>query len=618
MDTTSISPRHIQDHGEANTTLELHWGYPSRVLPCMKDRGTCEYLDAVYWMHDVSMLYTFILWGVLLGIAVMVVWTRGWRMGGSRNGGLVGGVCEKLARWRQRWLLQDPPARWLFGRTSRLQVLILVILLAYLLIFSLVGITYRTWLTPIKSSTRHNTRTGLGGLSDRIGALAFALTPFTVLLSMRESLLSVMTGIPYTHFNFLHRWTGRIIFVQAALHTIGWTIVEGKLYQPQPSVYREFIRQMYMVFGCVAMFLLTLMVVLSTKTAIRWFGYEFFKVTHWVLAIFYLGACWGHWDKLWCWVVASLVLVVVDKVARVARTMLIHYREGKGRDLGFHCAQAHVRLLGTPNDLVVRLDFDYEHSPWLAGQHFHLTFPSLSIWQSHPFTPSSQPGPNAKIQHHTYLLRVRKGITARLASLGDNATVPVILCGPYGQAFPSYKAQNVLAVAGGTGVTFTLPVVLEAVKQQLRPRFAIEFVWIVRRAQDLRWLGSELAELKSRMSEAQNLRVRIFVTRESGEVAELAPDGTGKELESEDDGSLSDKSLRTLLTPSTHFSIGFLDGRHPSMPEIVHDFVERASSVGGTIEILSSGPEEMGSDLRSAVASVESRDDVGFYWDSRG
>jgi len=150
---------------------------------------------------------------------------------------------------------------------------------------------------------------------------------------MRESLLSVLTGIPYTHFNFLHRWTGRIIFVQAALHTIAWTIVEGKLYQPQPSVYKEFIGQMYMVFGCVAMFLLTLMLVLSTKTAIGWFGYEFFKITHWFLAILYLGACWGHWDKLWCWVVASLMLVGVDQAARAARTVAIHYREGEGRGM---------------------------------------------------------------------------------------------------------------------------------------------------------------------------------------------------------------------------------------------------------------------------------------------
>ena len=332
-----LVPRHIQDHNEANTTLEPHWGYSSRVLPCTKDQGTCEYLDAVYNMHDTSMDYTFILWGVLLGIAVVWLFVRGWRLDyadGRTSDGLLEGAWTGLVRIRRRWLsvnVQSRLGRWLFGRTSRLQVLILTVLLAYLLVFSLIGITYRTWVTPIKGSTLHNTRTGLGGFSDRIGALAYALTPFTVLLSMRESVLSLITGIPYQHFNFLHRWTGRIIFVQAVLHTLGWTIVEAKLYQPQPSVYKEFISQQYMIFGVVAMFIITLMLVLSTKTAIRWFGYEAFKIGHWCLAVLYLGACWGHWDRLWCWMVASLALVVLDQAMRWGRVVILHYDGGKGR-----------------------------------------------------------------------------------------------------------------------------------------------------------------------------------------------------------------------------------------------------------------------------------------------
>ena len=161
--------------------------------------------------------------------------------------------------------------------------------------FSLVGLSYRTWTTPIKNSTLHNTRTGIGGWSDRIGALAYALTPLTVLLSTRESILSLITGVPYQHFNFLHRWTGRIIYVQSVLHTFAWTLVEGKLYQPQPKVYRDFIRQQYMVFGCVALVFISFLFVFSLRPVIRWTGYEFFRKTHYVVALLYIGACWGHW-----------------------------------------------------------------------------------------------------------------------------------------------------------------------------------------------------------------------------------------------------------------------------------------------------------------------------------
>ncbi|KAK5107116.1 hypothetical protein LTR62_001706 [Meristemomyces frigidus] len=605
-----LLPRHIQDHNAPNSTLQHHWAYAARVLPCTKDRGTCEYLDSVYAMHDTSMLYTFILWGVLLGIAVVIVWARGRRMDDASH---AKGSATAMRRARN-WGLKDAPAKWVFGRVSRLQVFTLTILLAYLFIFSLVGITYKTWLTPIKASSLHNTRTGLGGASDRLGALAFALTPFTVLLSMRESLLSLLTGIPYQHFNFLHRWTGRIIFVQALLHTVFWIVVEGRLYQPQPTVGVEWIRQPYMVAGCVAMFLLLVMVVTSTRTAIEWFGYEVFKVGHWGLAVLYLGACWGHWDRLWCWLVASLVLVVADQVVRWLRVLAIHYREDKGRKLGFHCAQARVTLLGTTDDLVVRLDFDYEHAAWMAGQHFQLTFPSLSLWQSHPFTPASSPEVGSRIQHHTYLLRVRKGITAKLAALGDGASVPVILCGGYGRAFPSYATQNILAVAGGTGVTFSLPVILAALEQQTAPRFALDLVWVVRKTRDLLWLAPELVALKRRLGEeASNLRVQIFVTREdSPEIT------TVSEKSSEAEGNGAAFSVHALLQPAHNFTLTYLDGRHPNVDVMVQDFVDRADCVGGTTKVLGSGPEGMGSDLRGAVAGRGDVVDLRMYWDSRG
>jgi len=80
--------RHIQE-ADNNTTFVYHWGYGNRDVPCTSDAESCAYLDAVYvccslgffkveacyllgqslpdtnnsqWMHDVSMLYTFIVW----------------------------------------------------------------------------------------------------------------------------------------------------------------------------------------------------------------------------------------------------------------------------------------------------------------------------------------------------------------------------------------------------------------------------------------------------------------------------------------------------------------------------------------------------------------------------
>ncbi|KAK4634742.1 Ferric/cupric reductase transmembrane component 2 [Fulvia fulva] len=630
----SIVARHIQDHGEANTTAVKYWGYAERILPCRKDAGTCEYLEAVYTMHDTSMLYSFILWGVILGI--LALWTalriRSIGVASQGRGGLVDDMCSQVGSW-QKFLLPDAPMRWLFGRVSRLQIVVLAVILAYLLIFSLIGIVYKTWVTPIKDSSLSNTRTGLGGWADRVGVLAYALTPLAVLLCMRESILSILTGIPYQYFNFLHRWLGRVIFIQSALHTIGWTIVEAKLYQPQPSVYVTFIQQQYMVFGCVAMLFISFLTVFSFKPVIRWTGYEFFKVTHWIVAVLYIGACWGHWDKLYCWMVPSLALIVIDQCVRYGRMAYLHSTGGKGRSSGFKCDQARMQVLTDDNGTVIRLDFEHEHATsWKAGQHFYLTFPSLSIWQAHPYTVSSVPDPNASTQTHTYLIRVRNGQSKQMVALGDCA-IPVIIAGPYGHGFPSYESRHVLAVAGGTGVTFTYPIIMEFIRQSMSRRAVQDFVWVVRKSEDLLWLGTELREMKGLLKDMLGLTITIFVSRESrvgkgGEESESSLrhesdqersviSEKGKETAAVDTTAV-EVSLSDLLAPAgSRFKVHFLQDHHPSVAEVVTDFRERSANIGGPVEIVGSGPEAMGTDIRFAVSKIDEGDGVSLYWDSR-
>lgn len=240
------------------------------------------------------MLYTGIIWATIGG--VLLLWAIGRRLIPRETPEAIflakTGPDAPLPRKRilqrgldaastsaRSYLL--PPATSLqrvFGHTTRLQVLILSILAGYLLLWSFLGISYNTWITPVKTLPGvYNTRTSLGPWSDRVGVLAYALLPLSIMLSSRESLLSLITGVPYQHFLFLHRWLGYIILVQALLHTIGWTIIEAKLYQPQPSTATEWIKQTYMVWGCVAIILLVIMAALTTPFAIHRTGYEFFR-----------------------------------------------------------------------------------------------------------------------------------------------------------------------------------------------------------------------------------------------------------------------------------------------------------------------------------------------------
>ncbi|PWN49690.1 hypothetical protein IE53DRAFT_388060 [Violaceomyces palustris] len=620
--TPELSARHIQNFSDADS-LEPHWGYADRVIPCTNDPGSCAYLDVVYHSHDLGMLYTGIIWATIGAILLITAITRRVLRKNLNvvnaasipvSGDVEGQGAPRssfLASWTawaksttRRYLLPES-LRVVFGRTTRLQILILAIISGYLIVWSFVGIAYHTWITPVKNKPgMYNTRTSLGPFADRLGVLAFALTPLSIMLASRESLLSMLTGIPYHHFNFFHRWLGHIIFIQSAVHTIGWCVIEIRLYQPQPTVALNWIRAQYMIWGLVAMILLTLLWLLSLPFAIRTFGYEFFRKSHYVLAMVYIGACWGHWEQLKVFLLPSLLLWFADRLVRLLRTFLLHYRfisEGK---MGFQASKAKMRLFPDPtNGDIVRLDFRHAQSPWKIGEHFYLCFTEGSIWQSHPMTPLSLPVSEQGEVLHSYVFRAKQGETKRIAQLArsrnadrEEAETGVILTGPYGQSIVDDLEHdtNVLCVAGGTGITFVLPVLLGL--SNVSKGRSVELVWSIRCETDREWISEELERIQQSIPE---VKISLFVTRQG--VHEKLSGGvvsSDKEaLFGDEDEASSNKTGKLSL----------IRGR-PGLEEIVEGFVNETRS--GKCKVFASGPGGMVTDLRRVVARCNRPDSV--------
>ncbi|KAF2625605.1 hypothetical protein BU25DRAFT_345717 [Macroventuria anomochaeta] len=596
----------------------------------------------------------------------------------KKNGdGARQGFCYRLVRLVaaivRRYLV--PECQKVFKHTTRLQILVLFVLCAYLTAFSLAGITYKTWVTPVKGTNLHNIRSGIGGFADRLGAFAFALTPLTIALCARDSVLSLLTGIPYQSFNFLHRWTGRIILVQSFIHAIIWTIVEGRLYQPQPTVYIEWIKQKYMIWGIVAQSFITFLFVFSLRPVIRWTGYEFFRKSHLIVAGLYIGACWGHWEQLSCWMIASSAIMGFDLVARTVRTCLIHFRYKDGSSgFGFRSIPAKMEVLKDPTGTIIRMTFSYSHQPWELGQHFYLTFPALSIWQSHPFTPASNPTTISPVQSHVYIIRACNGETKKLAELAEAAasrypygddTTPVILQGPYGGSILNDEVSNILAISGGTGITYTLPIIMAAVADS-SPISNIELVWTIRHLENLAWISPELAYLKSQLDQTltrttnshdkdkigkapivsvetkKRFRIRIFVTRPDARMLSRQQQPHQQYGEKSKDYGFNDKlspvpsasstysaplnrGLEDLIQEHPNFSITYLDNTRPEVSSLVDAFLDETVEKGRT-QVIGSGPPELGSQIRTAVAAKnrpgdvwrgDDKRDVECVWDDR-
>lgn len=636
---------HIQNFTGANN-LEPHWGYADRIVPCTNDVGSCEYLDVIYGSHDLSMLYSGIFWSSILGI--LLLWGIARRTfpsshaadeaplkgvesqedGDSRLGG-VDKLRRTIAALRRRFLLADFSPR-ILGHVTRLQVTMLLVLAAYLTILTFIGIVYKTWITPVKGTTLHNTRTSLGPFADRIGVLAYMLTPLSILLASRESLLSLITGIPYQSFLFLHRWVGYIILIQSMVHTLGWVIVQGALYKPQPTAWNELAAELYVQWGFVGLGLLVLLWALATPWGIRLTGYEVFRKAHYVLAMVYIGAIIAHWEQLQCFLIPGILLWFFDRLGRLVRTAMLHYQwiPSKG-NWGFESAHARVQYWeDEKSGDVIRLDFEHTQEAWEVGQHFYLCFPEGNMWQSHPMTPSSLPvGDAAGRVRHTYVIRAKKGETKKvaqiaaqkLALLGKDAsvpdekkhaksvehgvTMPVILTGPYGVDMISSLTPrtNVLCVAGGTGITFVLPVLLSLIREPRVPGRKIELVWAVRRDADARWVESELDEIKKC---SHGVKIEVFVTREKDH--QSIASRSSSEAGGCDCNDVTHHHPENIEVP---------EARRPRMDEIVKGFVESVAQ--GPTVVYASGPGGMIGDLRKSTAACN---EAGRVWrgDSRG
>jgi hypothetical protein len=58
-------------------------------------------------------------------------------------------------------------------------------------------------------------------MGDRTAIMSFGQTPLVMLLAMRTNPISVLTGASYSTLQIYHRWSARMVFMQALAHSLG-------------------------------------------------------------------------------------------------------------------------------------------------------------------------------------------------------------------------------------------------------------------------------------------------------------------------------------------------------------------------------------------------------------
>lgn len=191
-------------------------------------------------------------------------------------------------------------------------------------------------------------------------------------------------------------------------------------------------------------------------------------------------------------------------------------------------------------------------------------------------------------------------------------TTPVILSGPYGESITRNLTteMNLLCVAGGTGITYVLPVLLNLISQQSLEVRKVQLIWAIRNESDTKWVQEEL-QFIYKASGTHGISVLIYVTRAAG-----PPEAGGSGEESnavdkpEEVGSspypaspTSGDSVQSRMASSKTTY-----GRQPDLRRMLHLFI--GETIRGPTRVIASGPGSMISDLRSAVATSNSGTEV--------
>ncbi|KAL6238514.1 hypothetical protein BDW75DRAFT_201480 [Aspergillus navahoensis] len=470
-------------------------------------------------------------------------------------------------------------------------------------------------------------------IATRAGWMAVALLPFILALGAKANLVSALTGVPHERLQIFHQWTSYAMFVLALVHTfpfIVYNISKGQMV----SEWKSSVVYWTGVVALVAQAYLTFM----SLPSIRNRYYEFFKATHFLIALLFILFFFFHCDfrlSSWDYFIAAGSLYLFSLLTALIRTHLIN---------GRHTAMFSVLPCGL---LQIKIPTILS---WKPGQHVFIRFTAsrsvgLHSLTSHPFTICSTAHDiqsSKRANEMVFYLKPKKGITGRLAKLAckkPGFTQMVLLEGPYGGIEPAVleRSERVLIISGGSGGGFSLGILAAALMTSNRPecgygseKGSIQVVFACQHPDVAAWYRNEIESLLGlygvkRSGVDLDIDVSIHVTSSSpplGKDTDIenapksvllapaeAPTKTERKTASAAEDAInpvtstssfsstsSDKSpITTTRIPST-----FAQGR-PTIPSIIASTTE----TGKRVAIYACGPASMLHDVRNAAAAAQ-------------
>ncbi|KAK7527608.1 ferric-chelate reductase [Phyllosticta citriasiana] len=445
-------------------------------------------------------------------------------------------------------------------------------------------------------------------LATRTGWMAVALLPFVLALAAKANLITVVTGISHERLQIFHQWASHAMFLLALIHTFPFIVY----HIDKGDMVEEWNTSVVYWTGVVALLAQAYLTVFSIRP-IRARFYEFFKATHYLAALIFVLFFFFHCDfrlTSWDYFIATGVIYVASLLYSNIRTYLSY-------------GVCHIASLSTLPGGFVEAIIPIHHQKaaekaiptgftWSPGQHVFLRFMGLGIHSlsSHPFTICSVPPERPETEPQLrFIIKPARGLTGKLAQLADEpskaASFPVLLDGPYGDvgAAQLFEHDNVILIAGGSGVGFAFPLLEYGMRRNLQLLAALnkeeaELQRHDQRTQIQMIVTTRVSGVKQWfISEVEHLLKTYGVTDEDVAVQAHAH-LTARGAQSPDDPEAMSKESGGVVEASY---VDLTRGR----PD-VRSIIRTASRESGrSVAVVVCGPAELLYDVRNAVAQAQ-------------
>ncbi|CAM1501779.1 Fc.00g037630.m01.CDS01 [Cosmosporella sp. VM-42] len=407
---------------------------------------------------------------------------------------------------------------------SRLQTVILLVYLAsnFAYMFAL------HWNNPNKFAF-------CAELRGRSGTLSLVnMVPLIIFAGRNNPLISLLK-VSFDTYNLLHRWMGRLVVLEAVIHTIAWAI-PAVADVGWKGVSDKITKDMFIgsgTVGTVAMVILLLQAISPVRHAF----YETFLNVHIILAFITFVCTWVHCATAelpgglpqLSWIMAIMALWFADRLARMIRLLYVNWS-----DKGFTDAFCE-RMPGDVTRVTLTLPRYVDVKP---GTHAYLRFWGVNPWESHPFSiawvdhtadsslPVLEKDTLSEIDKSrmktsvSFIIGAQTGMTRKLFEMVNESSrtvrIKAAMEGPYAGHHSLDSYGHAVLFAGSTGITHQMSYIrhiLNGYNDGTVSTRRLTLVWIIREYESLEWVRPYMDTILRIPNRKDILRIQIFVTR---------------------------------------------------------------------------------------------------------